>query len=314
MNGRIQTFNMTVTAFSLADGDIIKPADANYETYRNRLPVCGTCFGEICLARGMQKTAYWRHFPGVGVDCPDKSDIKTVVYQVSNRINRKQSLALFKQRFLEILDIAIQPRFDWGMGTQYYSFNNPEILDFANVVNLKCCDGKATFNSTMLDICNTHRKRTDIIAALVDINVKHLYNEKFVELDIDYEYKKQIGQIATQYFDIQMSTSQLAAAYIFTPGKEDILQKLMAYCWLLYSSAFDESHIIAVPIHLILIATNIIATIPWYHIMSAFIDKRVPNIVPPKTTCELSSNGIQILINQFRQPMPKPKPKGFKPG
>lgn len=303
---------MSVTAFSLVDGDIIKATDADYETYRDRLPLCGTCFGEICLARGIKKNSYWRHFPGVGVDCPDKSNIRTVVYRVSDRINRKQSLALFKQRFLEILDIAIQPRFDWGTGTQYYSFNNPEILDFANAVNLKCCDGKATFNSTMLDICNTHRKRTDIIAALVDINVKHLYNEKFVELDIDYEYKKQIGQIATQYFDIQMSTSQLAVSYIFTPGKEDILQKLMAYCWLLYSSKFEESNRIAVPVHLILIATNIIATIPWFHIMSAFIDKRTPNIVSSQTACELSSEGIQILINQFRQPMPKPKPMGFK--
>lgn len=165
---------MSVTAFSIADGDIIKPTDADYETYLDKLPVCGTCFGEICLARGMKKNAYWRHFPGVGIDCPDKSDIKTIIYKPSDRMNRKQSLALFRQRFLDILDIGLQPTFTLKTDIREYSFNEPSMLEIAEILNIRCVDKKVNFNSVMIQICNLHRKRTDIIAALTNMIVHQL--------------------------------------------------------------------------------------------------------------------------------------------
>lgn len=303
---------MSVTAFSIADGNIIKAADADYETYRDRLPVCGTCFGEICLARGERKNAYWRHFPGVGIGCPDKSDIKTIIYKSSDRINRKQSLALFKQRFLDILDIGLQPTFALKTGTHKYSFNEPKMLDIACLINIKCVSGMANFNTVMLDICNKHRKRTDIIAALTNISVNQLYNSQFVNLDVGYELKKQIGQITMQYLSIQESTTQLATSYVFTPGKEDILKQLMAYCWILHANNKVNCTKDELPVHLIVTSTALLAGIPWYRIMTALIEKRKPQTIPIGTGYALSFQGIQILTNQFQNPLPKPKPQGFK--
>lgn len=304
---------MPVTAFSIADGDRIKASDANYETYKDKLPVCGTCFGEICLARGMKKNAYWRHFPGVGIDCPDKSEIKTIVYRPRDRINRKQSLALFKQRFLEILDIGLQATFKDETGTHKHSFTEMEILNIANRLNIKCHDVRVNFNSVMFDIYNRHRKRTDIIAALTNISVNHLYSKEFVNWNIDYELKKQIGQITTQYLSIQESTAQLAASYVFTPGKEDILKQLMAYCWILHASRQVNCTKIELPVHLMVISTTLIGSIPWFHIMSALIDKRKPQTLPVNNTNYMLSNqGILILTNEFNSPLAKQKPQGFK--
>lgn len=303
---------MSITAFSIADGDTIKASDANYETYKDKLPVCGTCFGEICLARGEHKVSYWRHFPGVGIDCPDKSDIKSVVYQSIKHTNRKQSLALFRQRFLEILDYNIQPNVIMSGVLQTLSFREPVMLEIAKLLPVRCNDRKANFDTVMFEIYNKHRKRTDVITALIDVAVKNLYNDRFVDFDIDYELKKQIGQITKQHLDIQLSTSQLAAQYIFTPGKENILTSLMSYCWLMHKSELLKCNYIDLPASMIATSTSLLGAVPWYHIMTALVNNRQPQNQTVNISCLVSPEGLSILTKLFNSPRPsKPKAQGF---
>lgn len=320
--------NMSITAFSIADGDTIKAADANYETYRDRLPVCGTCFGEICLARGEHKISYWRHFPGVGIDCPDRSDIQNVVYQSIKHTSRKQSLALFRQRFLEILDYGIQPnvmmsscgqttlreklRFTLTDVLQTMSFCEPTMLEIAKLIPVRCHDKKADFNTVMFEIYNKHRKRMDVITALIDVAVKNLYNDKFLDFNIDYELKKQIGQITKQHLDIQLSTSQLATQYIFTPGKENILTSLMSYCWLMHKSELLKCNYVDLPASMIATSTSLLGAIPWYRIMTALVNNRQPQNQTVNISCLVSPEGLSILTKLFNSPRPsKPKAQGF---
>ncbi|BAZ18273.1 hypothetical protein NIES4071_101580 (plasmid) [Calothrix sp. NIES-4071] len=172
---------MSVTAFSIVDGDTIEASNANYETYRDKLPVCGTCFGEICLARGEHKRTYWRHFPGVGIDCPDRSDIKSVVYKSIKNTSRKQSLALFRQRFLEILDIDIQPTVSISDTQQTLSFREPIMYNIAKLLPIKCNDRSSSFDTVIFEIYGKHRKRTDIITDQLktarDLRIKALNDD-----------------------------------------------------------------------------------------------------------------------------------------
>ncbi|OKH33438.1 hypothetical protein NIES2101_39880 [Calothrix sp. HK-06] len=305
---------MSVTAFSIADGDIIKASDADYETYCDKLPVCGTCFGEICLACGEHKRTYWRHFPGVSIDCPDRSNIKSVVYKSIKHTNRKQSLALFRQRFLEILDFGIQPTFVGLSDTpQKLSFREPMMYNIARLLPITCNDRKASFDTVIFEIYRKHRKRTDIITGLVDIAINNLYNDDFINIEVDYELKKQIGQITKQYLDIQTSSAQLASQYVFTPGKENILISLMSYCWILHKSQDILCNYVDLPSSLMVICTSLLGAIPWHHICSALIEKRTPQNCPINNTSYLVSNeGLAILTSEFNKPMPKRKVQGFK--
>lgn len=45
--------------------------------------------------------------------------------------------------------------------------------------------------------------------------------------------------------------------------------------------------------------------------MTAFIEKRKPQIVAVEAAYGLTSVGIQILTEQFNTPLPKRKPQGF---
>lgn len=303
---------MPISGFSITDGDRIFANNANYETYKEKLPVCGTCFGEICLVKGERKTPYWRHFPGVGIDCPDKSEVKNIACLPNNRINRKQSLALFKQRFLEILDFGIQPKVEDKTGIRNLSFTTDEIVNTASVIDIQCSDAKVNFDSVMLNICNRHRRHTEIITALTDVAVNQLYNKKFVDWDIDYHLKKQVAQITTQYLEIQRSTAQLATSYVFTKGRENILTKLMAYSWLIQTNKQINSSKTELPIYLMVDSIALLSSIHWFNIINALLDKRKPQIIPTNTKFDLSPEGIEILALQFNSPLPKRKPKGFK--
>lgn len=124
------------------------------------------------LACGEHKRTYWRHFPGVSIDCPDRSNIKSVVYKSIKHTNRKQSLALFRQRFLEILDFGIQPTFVGLLDTpQKLSFREPMMYNIARLLPITCNDRKASFDTVIFEIYRKHRKRTDIITGLVDIAI-----------------------------------------------------------------------------------------------------------------------------------------------
>ncbi|MHC5717694.1 MAG: energy-coupling factor ABC transporter permease, partial [Nostoc sp.] len=64
---------MPVAAISLRTGLELPAAIADFDTYIDELPRCSKCFGELCLAKGEKMPPYWRHFPGIGNECPDKS-------------------------------------------------------------------------------------------------------------------------------------------------------------------------------------------------------------------------------------------------
>ncbi|MEO1377248.1 MAG: hypothetical protein AAFW70_23790 [Cyanobacteria bacterium J06635_10] len=302
---------MPISGFSITDGKLIPAKIANYETYKDKLPVCGTCFGEICLVKTKNGISYWRHFPGVGVDCPDKSKVKSVLLRPSNYINRKQSLALFKQRFLEILDIGIKPEFKTQTDTQLISFTTDDTTDIASVINTQCQDGTANFNNTVLNIYKKHRRRTDIIAALTDVSIKNLYDNEFMDWKIDLELQKQVVQIQKQYLEVQRMSAHLATSYIFTKGRENILKKLLAYSWIIHAHNQTKSTKKELAIRLIISSIATLASIHWYGITSALLDKRKPSVVPCNTKFEISTKGLEILVTEFNLPMPKQKPRGF---
>lgn len=185
------------------------------------------------------------------------------------------------------------------------------MLEVAKLVKIECNDKEASFDAVMLEIYSKHRKRTDIINSLVNISVKNLYNDKFAEFDVDYELKKQIGQITKQYFDIQMSTAQLAAQYIFTSGKENLLIPLCAYCWINYKSKSIKCNYIDLSTSLIIICVNILGAVPWFHIMSALSNKRKPQNQPINPSYIISGEGLSILTHEFQKPLPKRKVQGF---
>lgn len=306
---------MSIAAFSISTGNQILAADADYQSYRDELPVCGRCFGEVCLACGEKKIPYWRHFPGVGISCPDRSEVKTIVYQPTKFTNRKQSLALFRQRFLEILDYGVQPAL-MGANNELHqlSFTEQVMIEVAKQVKIECNDKVASFDAVMLKIYSKHRKRADIIENLINISVKNLYSEKFIEFDVDYQLKKQIAQIAKQYFDIQLSTAQLAARYALTPGKENVLIPIMAYCWLNYKSKSIKCNYIDLPTSLVIICVNILGAVPWFHIMNALTNKHKPQSQPINPSYIISDEGLSILTREFHKSLPKRQVQGFNDG
>ncbi|BDA76097.1 hypothetical protein CAL7716_102630 (plasmid) [Calothrix sp. PCC 7716] len=188
---------------------------------------------------------------------------------------------------------------------------NEQLVEVAKLIKIECNEKSASFDSIMLVISSKHRKRTDIINRLINISVNNLYNDKFVEYGVDYELKKQIAKITKQYFSIQLTTPQLAAQYVFTPRKENVLIPLMAYCWINYKSKSLKCSYKDLPTSLIIICVSILGAVPWFQIMSAFYNNRKPQSSPINPDHSITDEGLLILTKEFHKPMPKHKVQGF---
>lgn len=85
---------MPVEAISLRTGLELPAAIADFDTYIDELPRCSKCFGELCLAKGEKRQPLWRHFPGVGNECPDKSEMLTnnldIIFKAFLSLNKLQ--------------------------------------------------------------------------------------------------------------------------------------------------------------------------------------------------------------------------------
>ena len=300
---------MPVKAISLRTGLSLAAAIANFDTYIDELPRCSKCFGELCLAKGEKMPPYWRHFPGVGDGCPDKSEISGVIYYKPKTLDHKQTLALFKKRFLEILDIAINGRviIDGLFATR-------QLSEQVKGNSVQCSNGIAHFNDCLLEI-DRLRKNLDCILAIA--SSCNLYNTDSInEWEVPEAEKIQMLEITMAYKQTHERCVDEACKYIYSNGRQDLLKELVAFAWLEYNSnlknTYNQLKVREFPVWLLTATTSILAAVPWYRIMTALLEEKEP-LVQPLSIFALPNN-IDIIFEIFLpQKKPTIKPQGFTP-
>ncbi len=300
---------MPVQAISLRTGFSLPAAIADFDTYIDELPRCSKCFGELCLAKGEKMPPYWRHFPGVGDGCADKSENRVVIYYKPKTLDRKQTLALFKKRFLEILDIAIN-----GTLTIDGPFATRQLSEQVNSKVVQCSNGIAHFNDCLLEI-ERLRKNLDCILAVASSCANNLYsNNSINEWKIPEAEKIQMLEITIAYKQTHLRCVDEACKYIYSNGRQDLLKELVAFAWLEYNSNFKNTYhqlkVREFPVWLLTATTSILAAVPWYRIMTALLEEKAPHTQP--LSIFVLPNNLDIIFEIFLpQKKPTIKPQGF---
>ncbi|MCC5604435.1 hypothetical protein [Nostoc favosum] len=302
---------MPVEAISLRTGLELPAAIADFDTYIDELPRCSKCFGELCLAKGEKMPPYWRHFPGVGNQCPDKSEISGVIYSHPKTLDRKQTLALFKKRFLEILDIAIN-----GTLTIDGLFATRQLSEQIKGSSVQCSNGIAHFNDCLLEI-DRLRKNLDCILAVASSCAKNLYsNDSINEWKVPEAEKIQMLEITIAYKQTHERCVDEACKYIYSNGRQDLLKELVAFAWLEYNSklknTYNQLKVREFPVWLLTATTSILAAVPWYRIMTALLEEKEPHTQP--LSIFALPNNLDIIFEVFlSSKKPPTKPQGFMP-
>lgn len=297
---------MTVTAISLRTGLPIAPSLANFDTYLDELPRCQSCVGEVYLARGERIAPHWRHFPGVGIDCPDKSNENNNPKAIITNINRKQILAEFKKRFLQILDIGVH-----GDDVAKGSFVNKTFSEIAEKLSVNCNDRKVYFHDSILDIIQLIKRSWVVIECLSEVKINQVFsrNESSRWNVDEQEYIQMLETI--EYKEIQIKCAREACRYIFSPGREDILKELAARAFLQYRELNFDVPPNLFSTWLIDVIVSLVSIIPWHKIMTDLMNGKKPSYQPITIFNAHNITGLAEIKSILIEANKKHKPKGF---
>lgn len=296
---------MTVEAISLRTGLTIPPSSADFNTYLDELPRCKSCIGEVYLARGERVAPHWRHFPGVGVGCPDKSEESNNCKHKAPSTDRKQILAEFKKRFLQILDIGVGNNFQDG------SFVSRNFSQMAEEFGVTCKGKKVYFYECLLDIIRLTKNSWTIIESISECKVDNIFSRhQSLVWDVDDEEYIQMLEVI-EYKDIQIKCSKEACKYVFSRGREDILKELVGHAFVQYHELEFNIAPELISTWLIDATISLLSGIPWHRIMSDFIQNKKPSCKPITVFGVANEEGLAVIKKFLIAASKKPKPKGF---
>ncbi|NJN07505.1 MAG: hypothetical protein HC815_05760 [Richelia sp. RM1_1_1] len=297
---------MPIKAISLRTGLLIAPSLANFNTYLDELPRCQSCLGEVCLAKGEKVAPHWRYFPGVGIGCPDKSEESNNQKPTILSTDRKQILAEFKKRFLQILDIGIH-----GKNLEDGLFASRSFSKMAERLSINCNGKKVIFSNCLLDIIRLSKNSWMIIEIISKSKIDKLFS-RYHSLSWDVDSAEYIQMLEIiEYKDIQVRCAKEACKYVFSRGREDILKELAAHALMQYHDLEFDIKPELISTWLIQVIMSLLSTIPWYRIMSDFIQGKEPSCEPITVFGVTNEEGLTVLKKILIEVSKKPKPKGF---
>lgn len=258
------------------------------------------------MAKGGKIAPYWRHFPGVGIGCPDKNEEPNNHKSTINKADRQQILAEFKKRFLRILDIGIHEE-----NIQDESFENRSFTEIAYKLKAHCNDKIIYFDDCLLDVIRLSKSSWVVIESLSKAKINNIFStNQSLNWNVENAEYNQMLEIATNK-QLQMSCAKEACKYVFTPGKEDILKELTAYALLQYYSLNFDVNPKLFSTWLISTIVSLLSIIPWNRIMSKLIHNE-KILCKPITKFNVENEQDLTVIKEYLvKASKKTKPKGF---
>lgn len=312
-------------------GGTIKAENATYQTYIEHLCRCDECGDEIYLAKGTIIKPHWRHFPGKGEHCPDKSVKRIKVYSFDS-ITHDQCREAFKRRFLEILDIA------WHENGNLKNRQAASSLIYSiPVPGSKRIESRTDcvfFNDIYLAVDKLRKNLTActiILNGCLEKSFSGMVRRTSTQnIDLaDWDYK---NALYTKNYEKHKNICNEALKYLFGNGRQDLLKEVLAKIIVMYffsgTFQFADAPVLnafrkndpewemlspkTFPYYCVVSIISNLIHVPWERIISDLNQNVIPQLRKDQTLWLFPSSSLQRTVELFYPKKEKRHfPKGF---